>query len=80
MDSLSASYLTVVFLAFLSGGTTLIGVALAIAIGNNLKMTAVGIGFSTGIMMLIPSANWCRNLCGWQGPPQQASRSVWELS
>ncbi|MGE0468938.1 MAG: ZIP family metal transporter [Nitrospira sp.] len=53
MDPLSASYLTVVFLAFLSGGTTLIGVALAIAIGNNPKMTAVGIGFSTGIMMLI---------------------------
>lgn len=53
MDSFPASYLAVVLLAFLSGGTTLIGVALAIAIGNNPKMTAMGIGFSTGIMMLI---------------------------
>jgi zinc transporter ZupT len=53
MDSPSGSYLTVVLLAFLSGGTTLIGVALAIAIGNNPRMTATGIGFSTGIMILI---------------------------
>ncbi len=53
MDSLPASYLTVVLLAFLSGGTTLIGVALALAIGNNSRMTATGIGFSTGIMILI---------------------------
>lgn len=53
MNSPSGSYLTVVLLAFLSGGTTLIGVALAIAIGNNLRMTATGIGFSTGIMMMI---------------------------
>ena len=40
-------------LAFLSGGTTVIGVTLAIAIGNNSRMTATGIGFSTGIMILI---------------------------
>jgi ZIP family zinc transporter len=53
MNSPSGSYLAVVLLAFLSGGTTLIGVALAIAIGNNPRMTATGIGFSTGIMILI---------------------------
>ncbi|TKB63566.1 MAG: zinc permease [Nitrospira sp.] len=53
MNSLSGSYLAVVLLAFLSGGTTLIGVALALVIGDNPKMTATGIGFSTGIMMLI---------------------------
>jgi ZIP family zinc transporter len=53
MDSLQASYFAVVVLAFLSGGTTLIGVALAIAIGENPNMTAMGIGFSTGIMALI---------------------------
>jgi zinc transporter, ZIP family len=53
MDSLPASYIAVIVLAFLSGGTTLIGVALAIAIGNNPKMTTMGIGFSTGIMVLI---------------------------
>jgi ZIP family zinc transporter len=53
MDSLPASYLAVVVLAFLSGGTTLLGVALAIALGENPKLTAMGIGFSTGIMVLI---------------------------
>jgi ZIP family zinc transporter len=53
MDSLPASYGAVIVLAFLSGGTTLIGVALALAIGDNPKMTAMGIGFSTGIMVLI---------------------------
>jgi ZIP family zinc transporter len=40
-------------LAFLSGSTTLIGVALAIALGENPRITAMGIGFSTGIMVLI---------------------------
>jgi ZIP family zinc transporter len=53
MDSLSASYLAVVVLAFLSGGTTLLGVAFAIALGENPKLMATGIGFSTGIMVLI---------------------------
>jgi zinc transporter, ZIP family len=52
-DSLPASYFAVILLAFLSGGTTLLGVALALAIGNNPKMTAMGIGFSTGMMILI---------------------------
>jgi len=53
MDSLPASYIAVVVLAFLSGGTTLLGVALAIALGENPKLIATGIGFSTGIMVLI---------------------------
>jgi ZIP family zinc transporter len=53
MNSPSGTYLAVLLLAFLSGGTTVIGVALAIAIGNNSRMTATGIGFSTGIMILI---------------------------
>jgi ZIP family zinc transporter len=53
MDSLPASFIAVVVLAFLSGGTTLLGVALAIALGENQKMLATGIGFSTGIMVLI---------------------------
>jgi ZIP family zinc transporter len=53
MDSLPPSYLVVVVLASLSGGTTLLGVALAVAIGENPKMTTMGIGFSTGIMVLI---------------------------
>jgi len=53
MESLPASYVAVMVLAFLSGGTTLIGVALAIAIGDNPKVTAMGIGFSTGMMGMI---------------------------
>ncbi|NWF74846.1 MAG: zinc permease [Nitrospirae bacterium] len=53
MDSLPASYISVVILAFLSGATTLIGVTLAIALGENPKGMAMGIGFSTGIMVLI---------------------------
>lgn len=53
IDSLTTSSIAVVFLAFLSGSTTLLGVVLAIALGENPQMTAVGIGFSTGIMVLI---------------------------
>ncbi len=53
MDSLPAPYISVIVLAFLSGGTTLIGVSLAITLGENPRMIAVGIGFSTGIMVLI---------------------------
>ncbi len=53
MDSLPASYISVVVLAVLSGGTTLIGVSLAIALGEHPRMIAMGIGFSTGIMVLI---------------------------
>jgi hypothetical protein len=53
MDSLPASYVAVIVLAFLSGGTTLIGVSLAITLGENPRMIAMGIGFSTGIMVLI---------------------------
>lgn len=53
MDSLPAPYISVIVLAFLSGGTTLIGVSLAIALGETPRMIAMGIGFSTGIMVLI---------------------------
>jgi ZIP family zinc transporter len=53
MDALPASYITVLLLAFLSGGTTLIGVALATSLGENPRGMAMGIGFSTGIMVLI---------------------------
>lgn len=53
MDSLPASYISIIVLAVLSGGTTLIGVSLAISLGENPRMMAMGIGFSTGIMVLI---------------------------
>lgn len=47
------TYFAVVFLAFLSGLTTLAGVTLAIWMGENINAIAIGIGFSTGIMILI---------------------------
>ncbi|MDH4079628.1 MAG: ZIP family metal transporter [Nitrospira sp.] len=53
MESLPASYVAVMALAFLSGGTTLLGVALAIAVGDNPKIMTMGIGFSTGMMGMI---------------------------
>lgn len=53
MDSLPAPYISVIVLAFLSVGTTLIGVALAVTLGGHPRMIAMGIGFSTGIMVLI---------------------------
>lgn len=46
-------YLIVLLLAFLSGLTTLIGVALALKFGNNIKGIVIGLGFSAGIMLLI---------------------------
>jgi ZIP family zinc transporter len=47
------AYSAVLLLAFLSGFTTLLGVALALYIGKNEQAIAVGIGFSVGIMLLI---------------------------
>lgn len=46
-------YSTVLILAFLSGMTTLIGVALAYAFKRSVNMIVAGIGFSTGIMICI---------------------------
>jgi zinc transporter ZupT len=39
-----------------SGATTVIGVALAIWLGRNVKAIAAGIGFSAGIMVVISVA------------------------
>ncbi len=46
-------YSTVLILAFLSGITTLIGVALAYAFRRSVNIIVAGIGFSTGIMICI---------------------------
>src|SRR4030042_740957 len=51
---MAINYFIILFLAFLSGATTLIGVWLAICCKNNTKAIVTGIGFSTGIMLLIP--------------------------
>lgn len=50
---LPTTYIAVLLLAFLSGLTTLIGVALAIYFKKSVKGIVIGIGFSTGIMLLI---------------------------
>jgi ZIP family zinc transporter len=48
-----STYVAVLILGVLSGLTTIIGVLLAIYIGNKVKWIAAGIGFSVGIMLLI---------------------------
>jgi len=47
------SYLVILILAFVSGITTVIGVWLAICCKGNTKTIVTGIGFATGIMLLI---------------------------
>jgi ZIP family zinc transporter len=47
------AYVVVVLLSLLSVGTTLIGVLIASLVRENAKALALGIGFSTGIMLLI---------------------------
>lgn len=49
------AYIAVLGLAFLSGATTLIGVALALVLVNRSTWVAFGIGFSAGLMLLISS-------------------------
>jgi len=46
-------YVTVLVLATLSGLTTLIGGALALTLGRSERGAVAGIGFSTGIMIII---------------------------
>lgn len=46
-------YISIIILAFVSGLTTLIGVALAYRFKNSVRGIVFGIGFSTGIMLLI---------------------------
>ena len=50
---LPTTYIAVLLLAFLSGLTTLIGVALALYFRKSIKGIVIGIGFSAGIMLLI---------------------------
>jgi len=47
------TYLVVIGLAFLSGMTTIIGVGLAYMCKSSCRLIVLGIGFSTGIMLLI---------------------------
>lgn len=50
---MSSAYIAVIVLSLLSVATTLIGVLLAMLIQENVRIIALGIGFSTGIMVLI---------------------------
>jgi ZIP family zinc transporter len=50
---MQSAYIAVIMLSFLSAVTTLIGVLLAALIQENVRIIAVGIGFSAGIMVLI---------------------------
>jgi ZIP family zinc transporter len=50
---LPITYIVVLLVAFLSGLTTLIGVALAFCFRKSIKGIVIGIGFSSGIMLLI---------------------------
>ena len=52
-DPLYVTYIAILLLAFLSVFSTLLGVALAIHIGMNERGIAIGIGFSSGIMLLV---------------------------
>ncbi len=49
----TSTYIAILVLALLSGLTTLIGVWLAYLIKNKFSLIVVGMGFSTGIMLLI---------------------------
>lgn len=53
MAMIPTTYVAVLLLSFLSGLTTIVGVALAICCRKNLRLIVVGIGFATGIMLLI---------------------------
>jgi zinc transporter, ZIP family len=52
-DPSAATWVAVISLALLSGITTLIGVGLALWLGNSATGITVGMGFSAGIMILI---------------------------
>ena len=51
--SFYSASVAVLLLAFVSGLSTLLGVALAIYAGKNGRAIAVGIGVSVGIMLLV---------------------------
>jgi ZIP family zinc transporter len=50
---MNPAYGAVILLSLLSSVTTCIGVALAMLLRENTRAMAVGVGFSTGIMILI---------------------------
>ncbi len=53
MTPTAAAWSVVLLLAFISGLTTLVGVALGLRLGRSASVVAVGIGFSAGVMVLV---------------------------
>lgn len=53
MTPTAATWGVVLLLAFISGLTTLVGVALGLRLGRSTRAVAVGIGFSAGVMVLV---------------------------
>ena len=53
MTPTAATWGVVLLLAFISGLTTLVGVALGLRLGQSTRAVAVGIGFSAGVMVLV---------------------------
>ena len=53
MTPTAATWGVVLLLAFISGLTTLVGVALGLRLGRSAGVVAVGIGFSAGVMVLV---------------------------
>lgn len=53
MTPTATTWGVVLLLAFISGLTTLVGVALGLRLGRSGSMIAVGIGFSAGVMVLV---------------------------
>lgn len=67
---LSTTCIAVLLLAFLSGLTTLIGVALALYLRKSIKGIVIGIGFSAGIMLLISFFELIPESVGTAGIPR----------
>ena len=62
------TYIAILMLASLSVITTLLGVALAVYVGKNEQLIAVGIGFSAGIMLLVSFFELMPEAMGDAGP------------
>jgi ZIP family zinc transporter len=67
---LPTTYIAVLLLAFLSGLTTLIGVSLALYFRKSIKGIVIGIGFSSGIMLLISFFELIPESVGTAGIPK----------
>jgi len=68
MDPSAATWIAVILLSLMSAVTTLIGVVLALWLGNNARGITAGMGFSAGIMILISTVELIPEAIGEAGP------------